>query len=259
MDRVMVNITWKCNLGNCPYCWVNQVVRGTDLETVDDHSAVEWIRALNNLPPAIFDFVGGEPLIFPNFVDILVKLDGKHQYAITSNLHDFHAVLQFVNRAYAGQCSHFTGSFHPTGELSPEDFAHRLWLIQMKGIAVSINIIQHKSIKDKDMQYYFNYFKEKGFAVHISPYEHPPDIKYTTKKLMCVAGVDHYVINNNGDVYPCLTWFRFKERDKKKLGNIFDGSFKKLKDVNTCSLFCEMLEVVDQNNSMVRDLNIREI
>jgi radical SAM protein with 4Fe4S-binding SPASM domain len=91
-------------------------------------------------------------------------------------------------------------------------------------------------------------------TVHLSPYEEMQDLRYTTEKLSCNAGLTHYVISNNGDVHPCLSWFRFTDRDKRKMGNIFDGSFKKFPDRQECNLFCEMEHVVDQSNSMVKDL-----
>lgn len=256
----MINITWGCNLGNCPYCWVNQVVRNNPkLWKASDYPAEDWIGALNKLEPAIFDFVGGEPLAFKNFSMVLRGLDSKHQYAVTSNLHSKEGLEEFLVLP-KNQCIHFTGSFHPSGYLDKEDFAFRLNLIRNQGVNTSINIIKHESIKDHKILEYCQYFGEQGFTVHISPYEHPPDLEKPNDILLtCNAGITHYVINNNGDVHPCLSWFRHSKRDSRNMGNIFKGTFKKIKEQALCHLKCEMFYTVDKSNSMVQDLKIKKV
>jgi len=255
----MVNQLWRCNLGNCPYCWVNQIVRtNPELYSVPDRSAHEWTKALNAQDPAVFDFVGGEPFVFPGFVDELVALDEKHRFAITSNLHALPAIEDFARTVPVHKVAHFTGSYHPSGRLDVDEFAYRLNLVKGHGISVSVNIIRHSSIPNADEL--AADFRERGFQALVSPYEHPPDLEtLSDSELTCQAGLTHYVINNNGDVYPCLSWFRYSKRKERLMGNIFDGSFRKYKTRQSCRLRCEMKYVVDQSNSMIQDLEIRSV
>jgi len=232
---------------------------------VEDHPWEEWAEALNRLDPAIFDFVGGEPLVFPRFVDMLNRLDRKHRLAVTSNLYSSN-FFKFITEAPTGMCLHFTGSWHPTGEeiggLSLKGFAQRLRLLQASGFQVSVNIIDHESIKEHlgDAET----LAALGYRVHVSPYEHPPDLlEANNETLTCNAGLNHYVLNNNGDVYRCLSWFRLVTMNPKGkegyMGNIFDGSFKKLEERAPCNLKCEMKYVVDQTNTMIKDLDIQVV
>jgi len=217
-----------------------------------------WVRALNKLDPAIFDFVGGEPLVFRDFTDLLIGLDGKHGFAVTSNLHGLEQLRDFVARAPKGQCAHFTGSYHPSGRLDVDEFAYRLGLVRDRGISTSVNIIRHESIPNADEL--AEELRGKGFTVHVSPYEHPPNLETPNVELLkCQAGLTHYVINNNGDVYPCLSWFRFSKRHRRNIGNIFKNTFKKIPEPACCNLRCEMFYVVDPNNSMVQDLHINRV
>lgn len=258
MDRVMVNITWTCNLTNCPYCWVNQVVRpNKELMDSPDRPAEDWIDALNAIgDPACFDFVGGEPFVFPKFVSLLENLNPRHRYAITTNLHAWNTIKEWLeNKKALSKCVHFTASWHPSGKLSREEFAARLNTVRLIYPNLSVNIIDHASMKAKKEG---DFFRAHEFNVHVSPYEHPADIKFSDRAVLsCNAGLTHYVINNDGYVWPCLTCFRIPERRSTRLGNIFDLSFKKDKERRRCRLRCEMFYVVDKSNSMIKELDIK--
>lgn len=254
----MCNLSWQCNYGDCPYCWTSMVVRNTELIKVPDHNWQEWTVALNKLDPAIFDFVGGEPLIFPDFLTLLNNLDKKHYFAVTSNLYS-QTIFDFISTVQPTQCIHFTCSYHPTGKLSLNQFATRASLLRNAGFATSINIINHPSIKDQIPEAE-TCFKQNQLIVKVSPYEHPPDLLTPNKEtLTCNGGSNHYVLNNNGDAYRCLSWFRHPNRKEAWIGNIFDGSFKKQEEQQPCQLRCEMYYVVDQANTMIRDLEIKPL
>ncbi len=256
MDRVMVNLSWQCNYGDCPYCWTNMVVRNTELYKIPDHNCEEWVDVLNRLDPAIFDFVGGEPLIFPDFAGLVNSLDSKHCFAVTSNIYSEN-FFTFLSTVQPTQCIHFTCSWHPTGKLGLTDFATRASMLRNAGFATSINIINHESIRNMIPEAEAC-FKQRQLTVKVNPYEHPPDLlKPNAETLVCNGGVNHYVLNNNGDAYRCLSWFRHPNRKEAWIGNVFDGSFKKLGQRETCKLPCEMHYVVDEENTMIRDLEIR--
>jgi hypothetical protein len=275
MDRVFVNITWQCQ-NCCPYCWHKVTDKGLKvadgyLPIEPDRTEDEWISALNKLSPACFDFVGGEPFL-KDMVEICSNLDKKHRYAITTNLKS-DTVEKFADSVKPDNCVVITGSYHPHSGFSETDMLSKLLLLRQAGFQVSVNIVDHSSITSKEKIKAF--FEEHLIKANISPYEECHDLYIERKKqtLFCNGGLANYSINNNGDVYRCLTWFRFltgyPEKnivDKKdyhslaqkgRMGNVFDGSFNKYKKRERCSMFCEWKNVVDPENSMVTDLEIR--
>lgn len=259
LNRVSVNCTWKCSLGNCPYCWVNAVVRANPkLYLVEDHDVEEWLQAFEHLDPAILDFVGGEPFIFKGFVELIANLPKKHRYAITTNLHT-DKIPEFLRRCKPDRCEMVTASFHLTAGLKKEDFADRLKLFVNHGFPVSINIVNYPPLADKILPIY-DYFQKRRFITHISPYERIEDLLNSFNgKFICTCGITRYVIINNGDVYRCFTWFKHPDREKAYMGNIFNGTFRKYLEKKICNLRCEPYLVYDPSDGMVPDMHIEPL
>lgn len=81
-----INITNKCQL-NCPFCF-NKIVDNYQKfgeKPIDADYAYDYIQKLN---PDIVNFIGGEPLLYPQtIIDILEKDKGsKRNYCISTNL-----------------------------------------------------------------------------------------------------------------------------------------------------------------------------
>ena len=69
--RYFFELTYRCNL-SCPYCYV-----GSD-RNKDELTSDDWFDVINQLPwYSIVTLVGGEPLIRPDFIDILLKTSKK--------------------------------------------------------------------------------------------------------------------------------------------------------------------------------------
>jgi hypothetical protein len=235
-----------------------------------DRTEEEWISALNKLEPACFDFVGGEPFV-KDMATICSNLDKKHRYAITTNLKS-ERVEKFAGSVAPDNCVVITGSYHPHSGFSEMQMVDKLLLFRQAGFPISVNILNHPSVHEPEkIKRFFN-----GYSIqaNISPYEDCHDLYIQRKKtvLFCEGGLQNYAINNNGDAYRCLTWFRFlvgyPQKDglnrakykslfkTKCLGNIFDGTFRKYKSRRRCTVFCEWKNVVDPTNSMVSELDI---
>jgi hypothetical protein len=235
-----------------------------------DRTEDEWISALNKLEPACFDFVGGEPFM-KDMAAICSNLDKKHRYAITTNLQS-ERVEKFASSVAPDNCVMITGSYHPHSGFSEKHMADKLLLLRRAGFPVSVNIVNHPSVNNPETIQRF--FSDHSIRANISPYEECHDL-YVKRKitvLSCNGGLCNYAINNNGDAYRCLTWFRFLTghpkdggaRDRKyislfhknTLGNIFDGTFAKYRSRKWCTIFCEWKFVVDPTNTMVIELDI---
>lgn len=255
-NRIMVNLTWKCSLGNCEHCWVNQVVRGTELAEQPDIHWKKWQKALNTMPPSEFDMLGGEPTVFKGFFELVKGLDKKHLWSLTTNL------VNFDERKYKQldpkRCHSITVSYHPESGISADEFVSHLNVLQKQGFNISVNIVLHHSTVDSIIET-ANMFAIHKIPLYISPYEHPADLHIRDETLQCNGGKNHFVFNNNGDVYRCLSWLRSNHRKAGLLGNIFDGTFKSLEQRSNCNLFCEMKHVVSDTNTMKQELNIIEV
>jgi hypothetical protein len=274
---VFVNITWHCQ-NTCPYCWHRvtddglQVANGY-IPIGPDRTEDEWVSALNSLSPACFDFVGGEPFV-KDMAAICGNLADKHRYAITTNLQS-ERVEKLAATVDPRNCVMITGSYHPHSGFSATRMADKLLLLRQAGFPVSVNIVNHPSVTaPHDVQ---RFFADHSIRANISPYEECHDLYIHRKKtvLFCNGGLCNYAINNNGDAYRCLTWFRFLAGypkhggpsdtkyaslfHKNTLGNIFDGTFAKYRSRKRCTIFCEWKHVVDPTNSMVSDLDIRTL
>ena len=84
MNHYLINTTWRCQL-RCPYC----LLRWTKYDfAAVEHSWSEWAVALrDHTPPgSLFDFAGGEPLLFDGLPQLLAYLHQTgRRWAITTN------------------------------------------------------------------------------------------------------------------------------------------------------------------------------
>jgi len=88
----MVKFSWdihyKCNF-RCPYCWfykewANMKKRNVYLSP--DEWMVHWNRIYDKYGEVKIEIVGGEPSIYPNFIELVKKLSSVHLVKITTNL-----------------------------------------------------------------------------------------------------------------------------------------------------------------------------
>ena len=259
---IMVNITWHCEL-KCPYCWhytkSGTVTIGGDVVKIEqDAPTKDWICAFQNLPPALLDFVGGEPFIYKGWLELCKKMPRKHKYTITSNLHS-KLLEKFVSMVSPHQCIHVTGSFHPRGNLTKEEFLGRLNIFRQAGFDVSINIVEYSTTLPHIPQLKKFFEEENGIRTDVNPWENPRDLKVLRPKsaLTCNAGIRHVFINNNGDVYKCLTNFRYPDRDRALMGNLFRGDYRLFTERQACDRYCELYYIVDPKMEHYHYLDVR--
>jgi MoaA/NifB/PqqE/SkfB family radical SAM enzyme len=92
MDTQRIKFSWdihyKCNF-RCPYCWfykewANMKKRNVYLSP--DEWTVHWNRIYDKCGEVKIEIVGGEPSIYPNFIELVKKLSSVHLVKITTNL-----------------------------------------------------------------------------------------------------------------------------------------------------------------------------
>jgi len=82
------DVHYRCNF-RCPYCWfykewAKMSVRNLDLSP--DEWMVHWKRIYDRYGEVKVEIVGGEPFIYPDFIELVRKLSDMHLVKITTNL-----------------------------------------------------------------------------------------------------------------------------------------------------------------------------
>ena len=234
ITRVVCNLTWRCSLPPCIYCWIygkDGVGSGfVDQTQHRELSAKQWITALARLPGrGIVDFCGGEPTLHEGFVEIVNNLNPNYGWAVTTNLaQDRNAeVLSLVeNRRGVA----VTASYHYHTPF--DDWLVRLrWLGNLDRFPVSVTFVQSP---------YMDYRQEIERLKHLrnlpkivanitlQRYQNPQDSNLPISQELwggrpspfCTAGKVHIGLAPSGDIYRCTTAFQSNRRNEFTLGNL---------------------------------------
>lgn len=216
-----------------------------------------WVEAINRLGLDIIDISGGEPFLQTDFIEMLEGINCK--IGMTSNFSQ--PLTEFVQRITPQKVVSITASYHPSQNMSLDQFCGRIMLLQAKGFNVTTNFVGHP-----DQMYLIPHVKKQfegmGFRFHVDPYvaytdhyvfsadekkflepfvgndrSHYLKVKEDGIK-MCSGGQTHLHIQPNGDAYRCYTDFVHK---KPSIGNIFDKSFKMNEKDSECRIWSECL------------------
>lgn len=82
------DIHYKCNF-RCPYCWFYRDwarLGSRNLYLSPEDWMVHWKRIYEKYGEAKIEIVGGEPFIYPNFIELIKRLSCVHLIKITTNL-----------------------------------------------------------------------------------------------------------------------------------------------------------------------------
>ena len=88
MIKFAWDIHYKCNF-RCPYCWFYKEwarLAGRSLYLKPDEWMVHWKRIHDKYGEVKIEIVGGEPFIYPDFIELAKKLSSIHQVKVTTNL-----------------------------------------------------------------------------------------------------------------------------------------------------------------------------
>lgn len=92
MNNHQIKFSWdihyKCNF-RCPYCWFYKDWARLDSRNIyltPDEWLVHWKRIYDKYGEVKIEIVGGEPFIYPNFIELVKKLSSLHLLKITTNL-----------------------------------------------------------------------------------------------------------------------------------------------------------------------------
>jgi len=82
------NITFSCNY-RCPYCWFHG--EWQNLASKNRYFSVKelieyWERIYRRYGSVVIDILGGEPFIYPNFIELVQELSNIHKVNVATNL-----------------------------------------------------------------------------------------------------------------------------------------------------------------------------
>jgi len=252
-------VTWLCNF-KCPYCWQWQEPGKYRIPyKVEPEQWVNgWKRILDleKFDYAVIGISGGEPFMYPKFLDLLSKLPSNMYYDITTNLSllDPDRFLEVAK----DRCIGVICSFHPSNPNNNEKYIEKFYQkvkklkvlphTRINFVAAPSNLRYYaiiKSISDElkvplhvdrcvmlDGEPEFSK-EEKQFVEKIVSQDRKIEFD-VNKKVKCSAGKDYIVIFPNGEVYQCLSK---AEEGIGKIGNFFDEKFKLLDSFSVCSRY----------------------
>ena len=201
---------------------------------------IESLKKINK--DWIIGITGGEPFLYPEFVDVCKELTKHYKIAIDTNLSLDSKVREFANNIDPKMVDYIYVSTHiqereRRGEVN--SFVENILLLKKKGFHVTVNYVLHPDLiekfkKDRD------FFKSKGLELSVRPIQgafngkkypssytpserklltkYSPKVKsypVNFKGLPCNAGRTLIRINEEGTILRCAS-------DKKTiLGNIF--------------------------------------
>lgn len=249
-NNLMWNMTRKCNF-RCSYCYFPH-----DASPVTETLPVERILRLLDQNPSgmraqgdagkdggwLVGLTGGEPLLYPGFVDICRQLTEANRIGLDSNLSVSPRVREFAARVDPGRVDYIYASLHIEERervRGVEAFIANVVLLQERGFRVIVNSVLHPSLVDRypedrerlarggvtivprpfKGEYDGKRYPEAyGPEVRAIFAEHPQagtKMVYNFKGVPCYGGMRFTRLEPDGTLLRC-------SGDKTRLGNVLD-------------------------------------
>jgi MoaA/NifB/PqqE/SkfB family radical SAM enzyme len=250
-NRMDWHINKLCNF-HCEYCIASHYASEKEDPNVGRYSPGQFLEALNNTGRRWFIFIaGGEPLLYPNFIEWVNTVSPFHTLLISTNLSSKNAVA-FANEVDPRGIAVLNASLHigHHTEKSLARFIENYHLYLEKGFNIIVSYVVYPPLF-KRVEADFIYMKEKGIEqmmpksyhglfegkeyplgytseqlemIHklrsLSPNERSDPLKKLKfKNKQCNAGKNYFHMDMKGDMFSCHTLM-------KPHGNMFDGTFK---------------------------------
>jgi organic radical activating enzyme len=252
------DIHWACNY-NCPYCWFYGKWEEIKSRNVY-HSSTELLEAWGNIHKKYgsvkISITGGEPFIYPGFMDFIEQTSDIHKFQIITNLSA--DIDKFVSRINKRNVS-INPSFHPLSA-DTDEFIDKALLLKSEGLTECITFLAWPPLIEK-LRKYQELFDQKGLTLTLQSFygeynkrAYPDSYtarekeiicpqmgsrggeKYSTsapktKGRLCNAGRIYGVVHPDGTVQRCGGI----NSGKSIVGNLFDVNFKLNEDPLPCS------------------------
>ncbi|SDB08781.1 Radical SAM superfamily enzyme, MoaA/NifB/PqqE/SkfB family [Desulfonatronum thiosulfatophilum] len=252
-NNLMWNMTRKCNF-RCSYCYYPH-----DASPVTDVLPVEPVLKLLDENPVqyseiggvtdqrdrswVVGLTGGEPLLYPGFIDICQALTRNHYIGLDSNLSISSRVRDFVEKIDPSRVSYVYASLHIEERervKGVDSFISNVVLFLQKGFNIIVNCVLHPTLVDRFPEM-LDYFARQGVSIVPRPFkgEHAgkrypeaygPEVRaifaghpqagakmvYNFKEVPCYGGMAFTRMEPDGTILRC-------SGDKTQLGNVRDS------------------------------------
>ncbi|MBN2406166.1 MAG: radical SAM protein [Elusimicrobia bacterium] len=261
------DMLYRCNL-RCDYCfcskagWKNLEESQGALRPPDQIEKA-WAGVFSLFGSCRVYITGGEPFLYPGFVDAVCGMSRYHALHVTTNL--TMPVSDFIRRVPADKVE-LNCTFHPQ-YVSAVDFVSRLTELRDGGVSCGVCYLAHPQ-QMREIPCYMAFFRKHGFKMALSifwggydgkeyPSAYSPEqrefIEYTqchgtaarmpdveqcgsgkdfvrmrAPGSLCRAGSTYAMIDPRGNVYRC------GQERSAVLGNIYDNNVRLMDGENAC-------------------------
>lgn len=264
MDNQKIKFSWdihyRCNF-RCPYCWFYKEwarLANRSLYLSPDEWIAHWQSVYDKYQETKIEIVGGEPFIYPDFIELVKKLSSIHLVKVTTNLS---GNIELFAREINPQRVELDLNFHILF-IDLETVIKKTIILKKAGFKCGIcflayppqmHQIEGLSIRFKDeginfalaafwgeyngKKYPASYMQEekelmRPFLGDVDRLTYHLDAQSPRGKL-CNAGYRYASIKADGDVVRC------GPLNDKPLGNIRNANFKLLESPLACEAdFC---------------------
>jgi MoaA/NifB/PqqE/SkfB family radical SAM enzyme len=247
-NQMLWHLNDLCNMA-CEYCFFPTGQK--DDPEINRLSPLEKARAFDNTGRTWAIFMsGGEPLLYPNFIELVNLLKQKHYIHISTNLYNKN-VKAFAEEVSPEHIININASSHVYvhNSKSLARFIENYHLFKQKGFDITVSYVTYPPLL-KRMRQDFEFLKSQGIDVIIpltyqgvyngKPYpasytreeillikelvHEPLELYITTssmkfKNKLCKAGSNFFYMDVKGNVYRCATL------NTVPMGNLFNGTF----------------------------------
>jgi len=275
------DLHYRCNY-RCPYCWWHgrwQELAGCHRNLSTNEWLGYWKNIYDKYGAAQIEVVGGEPFIYPDFVNLIEKLSAMHTIRITTNLStNIDAFLEMINPSRVK----INPTFHPTFS-DFNTFIKKCIALRDKGFTENVNYLAYPP-QIKFIPGYKAKFNRESLALTVMTFwgeyngkDYPAsyteeekeiisialgkrnnqEFQLVPKKMVkgksCAAGYRYAVIQTDGTVLRCGG-----SGLNEKIGNFFDENFSLQAAPSACSAehckcneWAELLEDEEKNEAII--------
>jgi MoaA/NifB/PqqE/SkfB family radical SAM enzyme len=259
------DISYRCDY-KCSYCRVD-TWRETRYADVAKWTRI-WDEIFANYGTTHIRFSGGEPFLYPGFIELMRVLGERHTLNVTTNLHiDERKLVRECGPIADKSCLVISSSYHPE-YCRLDEFIAKVLYLKSHGIYTSVSMVAWPpflqdiprvkgEMEKNDIQFQViplgGHFFEKDYpggytdeeraalarlAVTVSNKASKTMFDFKvgqedrkTPRRLCRMGMNFGMIRPNGDVFRCCTFEKCAY-----LGNILDGTFKLIEEPQWCEL-----------------------
>ncbi len=267
------DIHYKCNF-RCPYCWFYTKWPDEGRRNIylsPDEWMKHWRRVYDKYGSIRIEITGGEPFIYPNFIELIKRLSSIHRVKITTNMSgDIETFVKEIDP----QKVNLDLNFHPLFA-DIDTFIRKALILKKSGFKAGVCYLAYPPQMGK-INFYRKYFEENGINFALAAFwgeyrgKTYPD-SYTQEEIefirpflgdidrivyhlkgesprgkLCNAGYKYAVIQADGKVIRC------GQLPDKAISNFLDDNFHLLDRPEPCEAdYCpcnEYINILDERN-----------